>query len=162
MESSGKSCACSSTAFLQGSSHQRGGKLGAQLAQLPAPGCQEPSLPCSSATCMQEQHSPQLQHGQPCACRLDVLVPGHPQSPERELPHTHSCWVPWNGSSHPGAVVWDLLQLPMSGCCHPCPHHGPRTNCKDEMVVVLSGLSCSHPFVPVCARAILQWGPSPL
>lgn len=95
--------------------------------------------------------------GQPCA-RLDVLTLGHPQSPETV---THP-QLPWNGSSHPGAVVWNLLQLPTSGCCHPCPSHGPRTNCKDEMGVVLSGLSCSHPFVPLCARAILQWGPPPL
>lgn len=58
----------------------------------------------------------------------------------------------------PQAVVWDLQQLPTSGCCHSCPHHGPRANCKDEMVVELSGLSWSHPFVLIHARTILQGG----
>lgn len=146
MESSGKSCACGPTAFLHGSSCQRGGRLGAQLAELPAP---------EASTALR------LHHSQPWACRLDVLMPGDPQSPGR-LSHTHSCWVPWNSSSHPKAVFWDLLQLPMSLCCHLCLHHGPRANCKDEMVVALSGLSCSHLFVPVCTKAILQWGPPPL
>lgn len=95
---------------------------------------------------------PRLQHSQPCA--------GSPTERQETVTHPQLLGA-LECSSHPGAVGWDLLQLPTSGCCHPCPHHGPRINCKDEMVV-LSGLSCSHPFVPVCARAILQWGPPPL
>lgn len=98
---------------------------GSRAGTAPCPGCQELSLPCSSAGPRETVAHPQL---------LGALE--------------------WQQS--PQAVVWDLLQFPTSGCCHSCPHHGPRANCKDEMVVVLSGLSWSHPFVFICARTILQ------
>lgn len=58
-----------------------------------------------------------LRHGQPCTC-LHVLVSGDSQSPG-SLSHTLT------RHSHPGALVWDLLQLPTSGCCHPCPQSVP-------------------------------------
>lgn len=162
MESSRKSYACGPTVFLHGSSRWRGGTLGAGLAQLPAPGCQVPSSPCGSAPSMLEQHSLPAAAWAGCAAAGGIhRAPGHCSTP------TAAGGPGWQQS--PQAVVWDLLQLPMSGCCHPCPHHGPRANCRDEMVV-LSGLPCSHPFVqgPFSSRVFLhcepllaEWGKFP-
>lgn len=113
MESSGKSYAHDPTAFLHGNSRQRGGTLGAGLAQLPAPGCQEPSSRCSGANCQSHRAA------QPSGCsRPALLLPagcaaaGASTAPA-SLSHAHGCWVPWNGSSHPG--LWFGIYCSSSG-----------------------------------------------
>ena len=139
-------------AFLHGNSRRRGGSLGAWLAELPAAGCQELSLPRSISTSRHfragaAQPLGTLHCGQPWACRLDMLMLGDPESPG-SLSHTHSTRAsPATAAAAPGLCFGIYCSSPQWGCCRSCPCCSPRARCKEEMVAGLSGLCCSHPFL---------------